>query len=251
MAKKKPVPAMYPKPETIKVAKPQKIVAVEKKRGKLIGITIAGSPPPELLAAAEIERRRLDLNERLKGYVQSCGEQIHDHCGERPKNIPAAKWKDFNQRVRLIRELPDIAPAEAHEALRALQTLNSLVDELVKAGDYPEAVERAICWAIDLGQLLQRNHDQRVYGEAVDVGRRNVRSRSNANSVKSQKSEDKSQLAETEFNRLIASETQSRMRSATLANMAAKKDHNGKPMYGSLPTLKRYAKTWKSITPPE
>lgn len=244
MAKKKPVPAMYPKPE-VRIEEPQKIIAVDLKTKT---ITLAGSPPPELLAASEIERQRLDLNSRLKSYAQSCLLQIMPHFGERPKNIPAAKWNNLEQRVRLISKLPESAPAEAHDALRALQTLNYLVAELVNAGDYPDAIDRAICWAIDLGQLLQRRQTQIDYGEAVDVGRRNVRSRANANSAKSEAAQQRFKLAESEYHRRMKDGSK---KTATLKSMSKVKDHNGKPVYGSFGQLKRDVKSFKSLTPAE
>lgn len=246
MTKKKPVPAMYPKPEPIKVAQPLKIVAVDIKRGRLVSTTFEGPPPPELLEVMEHERRRMDLTFRLKCYAQNCGLQIHRHCGERPKYISVAKWNDFNQRVRLIRKLPDSAPPEAHDALLAIQTLNRLVDELAQAGDYPEAIERAICWAIDLGQLLQLNQSQIDHGEAVDVGRRNVRSRASANSAKSEAAQQRFKLAESEYDRRMKGGGK---KTATLKNMSKVKDHNGKPIYGSFGQLKRDVKSFKSLTP--
>lgn len=253
MAKKKPVPAMYPKPATTKIAEPQKIVAVEKKRGKLLGITIEVSPElqTQSQASIEIERHRFDLIARLRAYKGTLLARINPHCGERPKHIPAAKWGDIEQRAYLIADLPDDAPGEARDALLALRTLSVLNDALIQLRDMTPVIKQAVCSAIDLGMLLQRGQTQIDHGEAVDVGRRNVRSRSKANQAKSQSAAQQSKHAEIEFNRLIAKETQPRMRTATLANMAEKKDRNGNPIYGSLPTLKRYAKTWKSITPSE
>lgn len=249
MAKKKTVPAMYPKPDPIRLSKPLKFVSVDKKT-RNVELECSDADDAALLRATHASAlRRHDLRERLNGCLASCQILIIPHFGDRPPYITVAKWKSLEQRLRLLRSLPENAPAEAHSALEAVQTIFQILDKLVNADHVTAEIERAICLAIDLGQLLQRSQTQIDHGEAVDVGRRNVRARSEANSAKSRKSQDQSALAETEFNRLMAKETQPRMMTATLENMARRKDHNGKPIYGSLPTLKRYAKTWKSITP--
>ena len=249
---KKPVPPIHQKPEPVRLKDPVRVVSVNRKTRT---VTLAGSPPPELVealkAAAEVERRRLDMPQRLKGYAAACLVRVMPHFGKRPRHITAAKWKDVEQRIRLLQSLPADAPAEAHDAFKALQALHRLVDELASEGDYSDTIERAICWAIDLGQLLQRSQTQIECGEAVDIGRRNAKSRTAANDSKREAAELRSQRAEAEFNRRMHGNTQKRMKTATLGNMAQMKDTDGEPLYGSLRTLTRYAKTWKSATPPE
>ena len=248
MTKKKPIPAMYPKPEPTQLAHPQKIVAVEIKRGKLVGITIEGAPPAELLQAVETERERFDLIARLRAYKATLLARIEPHCGERPKHIPPAKWRDIDQRIRLIAEMPKDAPAEARDALLALQTLFVLSDALIVLRDMTPAIKQAVCAAIDLGMLLQRGQTQIDHGEAVDVGRRNVRSRANANSAKSEAAQQRFKLAESEYHRRMKDGSK---KTATLKSMSKVKDHNGKPVFGSFGQLKRDVKSFKSLTPSE
>jgi len=249
MSKNKPIPPMYPKPDSIRLCGLQ-IVSVDKKT-RTVHLQGEGSPPPALLAAIEAERRRLDLTARLTGYAQSCLMQIMPHFGERPKYISAAKWRDNEQRVRLIRDLPDDAPAHARDALMAVKTISRIADALMTAGDYPDEIDRAICLAIDLGQLLQRNQTQIDYGETVDAGKRNVQARNAANQTKRNGSKSRSEVAESEFNRRMSGVNSDRMKTATLKNMSKALGTNRKLIYGSLATLNRYAKTWKSIKPPK
>ncbi len=159
----KPIPAMYPPPAPIELP-PQKIVAIDLKTKT---ITIEGSPPPDLVAAAEMERRRLNLVERLTGYTKTLAMRITPHWGERPKHISLATWRNLEQRINAMDRLPENAPAPAQDDLLALQTLNRLVKELVNASDWPESIDRAICEAIDLGKLLQRGQTQIDHGKAV------------------------------------------------------------------------------------
>ena len=60
MAKKKTIPAMYPKPEPVKLPRPQKIVAVDPKSKT---VTLESSPEllTQLQAMTETERHRFDL----------------------------------------------------------------------------------------------------------------------------------------------------------------------------------------------
>ena len=245
----KQIPAMYPTPAPVELATPQKIVAIDLKTKT---ITIEGSPPPELLAAAEIERRRLNLTERLTGYAKSLATLITPHWGERPKHISPATWRNLERRVKAMAELPENAPAEARDALMALHTLNRLVQELVDAGDWPETIDRAICYAIDFGQLLQRGQTQIDHGETVDRGKRNAKAVSGATEAKRTKKIDRSEPARAEFNRRMATVKNPRMKTATLKNMAEVMDADGAtPKWGSLATLKRWSRGWIGRTPSE
>lgn len=181
MAKKsskvrKSVPAMYQSPPEVKLPGVHKITSVDIKT-RTIHIESDGPVPLELTALIEIERHRLDLAERIEGYTQSCLERMLPHFGERPDDISVEDWENLERRLRLLRMMPQCAPAEARDAFLALKTLNRMTDELVAAGDYPDAIDRALCWAIDLGQLLQRSQTQIDHGEHVHAGRMNTASR--------------------------------------------------------------------------
>lgn len=204
-AKRHP-PAMYPDPAPIELATPQKVVAFDPKTRL---ITLQGPPPPELLAAEEAHRHRLNLNTRIKQYALSCVLRIEPHWGERPKHISPAKWKNRELRVRAMAELPESAPADAHDALKALHTLNLLADELVKADDWPDAIDRALCYAIDLGQLLQRGQTQRDYGEIVDTGKRSKQSLNKGPEARTEKAKAKSEAAREELKRRLVGNNRS------------------------------------------
>ena len=247
-AKRHP-PAMYPDPAPIELATPLKIVAVDPKTR-----TITVERAPELAEIESKERRRLDLTARLKQYAGNCRDRIAPHWGERPKHVSPAKWKNLEQRVRAMTQLPENAPADAHDALKALQTLNRLTDELVEADDYPESIERALCYAIDLGQLLQRGQTQRDYGKTVEDGRIATRSRSAATEENSRGKSGRSEAAHAEFNRRMKAVKGARKTNQTLVTMSEVMIPNTKPpkpLWGSIATLNRYAKLWNSITPPE
>lgn len=244
-AKRHP-PAMYPDPAPIELATPLKIVAVDPKTR-----TITVERTPELAEIESKERRRLDLTARLKQYARTCLIRIAPHWGERPKHVSPAKWKNLEQRVRAMTQLPETAPADAHDALKALQALNRLTDELVEADDYPESIERAFCYAIDLGQLLQRGQTQRDYGKVVDAGKRSKSRSTNANAAKSKLVTDKIEAAHAEFNRRMKTVTETRKKNQTLIAMSKVKNTKGKPLWGSIAALNRYANHWNSITPPE
>ncbi len=241
-AKRHP-PAMYPEPATIEIKTPQKIVAFDPKTRT---ITIEGPPPPELLAAEEANRHRLNLNARIKQYALSCVLRIEPHWGERPKHISPAKWKNRELRVRAMAELPETAPADAHDALKALQTLNLLADELVEADDWPDAIDRALCYAIDLGQLLQRGQTQRDYGDIVDAGRRSKDRSITANSAKSKPVPDKIKAARVEYTSRRADSENSRIsKTDLLRKMAGEFKEDGKTLkFYSFSRLKTYAKDW-------
>ena len=245
----KQIPDMYPPPAPVELATPQKIVAFDPKTKT---ITIEGSPPPELLAMAEIERRRLNLMERLTGYAKSLATRITPHWGERPKDISPAKWRNLEQRIKAMAELPENAPAEARDALMALHTLNRLVQELVEAGDWPETIDRAICYAIDLGQLLQRGQTQIDHGATVDRGKRNAKATAGATEAKRSKKIDRAEAALVEFNRRMATVKTKRMKSATIKNMSQVMEGDGTtPKWGSLAALKRWSHDWIGRTPSE
>ena len=244
----KQIPAMYPTPDPVELATPQKIVAFDPKTNT---ITLEGSPPPELLRLAEIEQKRLNLTERIPEYTNTLALRIAPHWGERPKHISSAKWRNLEQRIKAMVQLPENAPAEARDALMALHTLNRLVAELVEAGDWPDAIDRAICYAIDFGQLLQRGQTQIDHGETVDLGKRNAEAVAGAREAKSTKTNHRIEAAHAEFRRRMATVKKSRMKMATLKNMLEMKDNSGNPVWPPIDTLKRWARDWKSITPSE
>ena len=247
-APKKQTPAMYPTPAAIELATPQKIVAIDLKTKT---ITIEGSPPPEVLAMVEIERRRLNLVERITGYTKTLAIRIAPHWGERPKHISPAKWKNLEQRIKAMAELPETAPAEARDALMALQTLNRMAADLAEAGDWPDSIDRALCYAIDFGQLLQRGQTQIDHGETVDKGRRNAEAVAGATEAQHTKKNGRSEAAHTEFLRRMATVKGTRRKTDTLTKMSKEMNADGQPKYGSLRTLIRYAEHWKSVTPSE
>ena len=263
----KQTPAMYPTPEPVELATPQKIIDIDLKTKT---ITIEGSPPPEMTRLGELEdwrgkvvahdpktnkvqlvfslppekeKRRLNLTERLKHYAKKCAIQISPHWGERPKHISPAKWRNLDQRIKAMDELPENAPAEARDALMALHTLNRMVKELVEAGDWPEAIDRAICEAIDFGQLLQRGQTQIDHGGAVDRGTRNAKAVAGATEAKRTKKIDRSEPAHAEFNRRMATVKNSRMKFATLENMSKMKDISGNQIW-KIGTLIRWSRDW-------
>ncbi|MCX7421344.1 MAG: hypothetical protein NT013_17620 [Planctomycetia bacterium] len=125
----------------------------------------------------------------------------------------------------------------------ALHTLNRLADELAEAGDYPDSVERAICLAIDFGQLLQRGQTQIDHGANVDKGKRNTKSVMGATEAKITKKDDRSEPARVEFFRRMATIKTPRMKIATLKNMSEMKDISGKQIW-KIGTLRRWAKNW-------
>ncbi len=237
MVKQKHVPAIYPPPDSIKLPD-QRIVAVNRKTRT---ITLAGSPPPELVAAAEVERKRLDLTAKITGYAATCCARVMPHFGERPKNISAAKWRDIEHRIRLTHCLPVDAPPEAHDAFKALKTINRLVDALVAAGDYPEAIEHALCLAIDLGQLLQRGQTQIDVGPAVQRGKANVTALTTSNAARLQKSEARKRIAIARYHE-IQRANPSWTKSVIITDMDSVLDADGRHVYGSERTLVEYLK---------
>ncbi len=246
MTQRKTAPAMYPAPAPVKIPA-RKIVGVDLKTKTL---TLEGEVPPELAAMAAAEIQQLNLIDRLRRYKATLWARIEPHCGDRPKHIRKKAWDDVLCRANLITDLVADAPGEARDALLALRNLSRLNAALVAIGTLTPEIKLAVCSAIDLGQLLQRSQTQRDFAEVVDVGQRNARSRSVATRVKRESTQQQSDLAEAEFRRRMQN-SPGRMKTATLRNMAAVKNGDGRPMYGSLATLKRYATSWKSLTPPE
>ena len=274
---------MYPKPDSTKLAEPQKIIAVDIKRGKLAGITIEATPElrTQTQALIEIERHRIDLIARLRAYKAALLARIEPHCGERPKHIPLAKWRDIEQRTKLIADLPNDAPGEARDALLALRTLSILNDAMIVLRDITPAIRQAVCSAIDLGMLLQRGQTQIDHGEAVDRGRINMGALEKATRAGSAGKTSKSDVAFDEYfqsmqpeivSRGIASESELASMSRSEFMMCAKrtakteevlqrmamvtaKDANGSPVknnrgklklkFGSLRNLKRYVSEWR------
>lgn len=245
---RKTVPAMYPPSEPVQLP-PQKIIGFD---AETRTITLEGPTPPELLAAVEQEKLRLNLKARLCGYCETCLQRLEPCWGERPEAISRSQWLDqkLTTPQGCVIKLPKDAPAESRDAHLALIAIQWILKCLEQEGPISPLVSRAICMAIDLGQLLQRGQVQIDHGEAVDRGRRNIASTDTAISAKQRESQQKSAVAEAEFNRRMASRNL-RLATATLKNMATIKDADGEPKYGSLSQLKRYKKTWKRLTPTE
>lgn len=193
---KQHAPAMYPDPATIEIKTPINIVPVDLKTGTW---RIDGPTPPEMLAIVEAERHRLNLTARIKQHALTCALRIEPYWGDRPKHISAAKWRNREHRVKLMTELPKTAPAEAHDALLALQTLNRMASELAEANDWPDSIDRALCYAIDFGQLLQRGQTQIDYGKIVDTGKRSKQSLNKGPVARTTKSEAKAKAARDEL----------------------------------------------------
>ena len=258
-------PPLYPPPDSIKLETPLRLVSLDLKTKTLVveaatpqqvstlqrsNVTIPAYCAEDMLRCrglsdadrrrletiADGERKRLDLNARLKGYAETCLARMLPFMSAAERRS-ATKGK-------LPNALPDTAPAEAHDALRAWHTLNQIVAELVKADDWPDELDRALCLAIDFGQLLQRGQVQIDYGQIVDSGRRNAESRDAANQAKRRDAEAKEQAAHAEFSRRMASATSDRMKTATLSNMAKERTSDGKLRFYSLVHLKRLAKNW-------
>ena len=238
----KQIPDMFPLPAPVKLEKPLKIVAVDPETGTFI---CEGSPSPDLLAAAEIERRRMNLIERLRGYKETCLHRMKSHWGKRPKHIQPSQWNDMNARFRLIPTLqwPDNLPAKARHALEALQTLLKLDEELQNSNSLSGPIQRAICLAIDFGQLLQRGQTQIDHGATVDIGKRNAVGRAKAKVVKLTKTDGRIEAAHTEYQQRMATIKTPRMKTATLQNMSEMMDSSGNQI-GKFGTLRRWANNW-------
>lgn len=231
-------PAIYPKPDPIRLGRIMSVDTASRT------ITVAGDLPAELLEAVERERLRLNLTGRIMHYTAACLTRVMPHFGTRPKHIPPRKWNDLEERVRLLPQLPPEAPEHARLAFMALKAIHRMSDELVAADDYSEHIERALCWALDLGQLLERSQAQIDHGATVDAGRRSRRAVRVASKAKGDRRNSKSEVARQEFIRRMNGNTNPRMKTATLQNMAAVKDNKGRPKFGSYRTLVRYAKNW-------
>lgn len=237
----KHVPPIYPQPDPVHIGT---LVVVDVDVASKT-ITVAGEPPAELKELAERERWRMDLNARVAQYTATCLTRVLPHFGERPKYLTPEKWNDIEQRVRLLQRLPAEAPEYARLAFMAIQTLNRLADELVAAGDYSEHIERALCCALDLGQLLERGQAQIDIGATVDSGRRSKRAVKTASQAKQDLTHSKSELAREEFDRRMQGSKNARMKTSTLKNMAQLKDSEGRYIYGSLRTLIKFSNGWK------
>ncbi len=230
--KKKPVPPMYqePTPISLGICKVKGIDAT----GTVL-LESPGSPSPELAAAGlvsadgkevqfkgtvsivkdghmvrmtirdvENDPHRMDLNARLRKYLESCLLRTFPHLGDRPAYISEADWQSHDLRTKLLAEMPVDAPGEAHDALRAAKLIQKMVDALVIEDEWSDGIERVICMAIDLGKLLQRGQVQRDFGEQVAVGRRNTQSRSEANATQMNSREQLKIEAEKRFHVLMA-----------------------------------------------
>jgi len=243
MAKKSKRSSLYPKPEPFNPPLGPNVVQVDANT-KRITVNRGEPAPPGCDKQVALIRLNFDLKARLRKYNEACIELILPYCGDQPEKVSDGDWENASKRCRLVGRLPD-APAEVQDAVAGLKTIDHLMKELTAEGEISTHVQHAICWAIDLGLIMQQCIAQMLFDE------RKTEASLNANSSKSQASEEQSKLAEIEFNRRMTGSVTTRMKTATLKNMSLEKQHDGTLKYGGFSTLKRYCKTWKSLTPLE
>lgn len=239
MQKKKAVLAIYPTSKSIELA-PRKVVAVDLKAHT---ITLEGPTPPELLAETEADRRRFDLNARLKGYAETCLQRVFPSLSRSQQQSLAKKPKRATL-TKLPDSLPDDAPAEARDALLALQTIHRITNELARVQDWPDEMDLALCLAIDLGQLLQRGQTQVDHGENVAAGQRNRIARSEAVLVKIKNKQDRIEASRVEYIRRAKEINSPRRKTDILRKMSGETNADGSLKYYSFAKLKGIAKDW-------
>lgn len=242
---KRMVPAIYPEPEPIELL-PQEIIGYDPETNTII---LKGSMPRVIKDAEERERLRLDLNQRLKKYALVLGSRVARFISNYPygKTPKAAEKKLRSTRAK---DLSIDATVEAHQALYSIHTMYRMVDELIAAGDYPDSIDRAICWAIDLGKLLERGQTQIDHGEAVDRGRKNMDAHAAAVAGATAKKQSRSEAARQEFEKRLPLNP-NRTPTDILNAMAEEEYENGKPRWGSIASLNRWKKEWGTIKPPK
>lgn len=144
-------------------------------------------------------------------------------------------------------ELPASAPPEARDAFNALDSI-TLIQEALRRdqGRASQEMVLAIGWGIDLGTMIQRYAVQDLHGQAVAVGQALIEAKTAGNLTTSQRAKERSDLAHTEYTRLLSMQKNpAGMKTSTLKNMAKILGANGKPLYGTFATLVRYSKDWK------
>jgi hypothetical protein len=238
----KQIPPVYPEPEPIHLP-PRKIVSIDEATRT---ITLEGPTPPELIKLHEMIEKRFNLPERLSHYLK-CSLQITlPHYGTRPAYVSQTDWESHESRIRRLVELPENAPAEAKDSLRCAKIIQQITDRLVAEDDWSDRMDEVICLAIDLGKLLQRVSVQIELGAQVAAGKVVEKARQSGAKKVAESAESRSAKAEKEFRRRLAQvKGQPRMKTAILKAMAKVRDPDGRPVYGSYSTLKRYSKDWK------
>lgn len=268
---KKPDP-MYPEPTPIN-ATGWKLKGVDAS-GRVL-LEAPGPPTPELVAAGlvsedgkeanfkgvpividgrmtihnvENDARQMDLNARLGKYLKTCLLRTLPHLGDRPAYISEADWQSHEQRTKLLMELPVDAPGEAHDALRAAKLILRMTDELVNENEWSDGIGRVICLAIDLGKILQRGQVQLDHGVNVARGRGIKQTQDAGGKATSDKSKVNYELWRVEFERRMSELTYYEgAEGKILTAMSFVKD-DGKRVYGTITTLKRYWEKWKLNT---
>jgi hypothetical protein len=245
MKRRKPskqIPPVYPDPEPIELPRRKAVSFDEVTRT----ITLEGPTPPELIRLQEMAELRFNLPKRLSHYLTCSLICSLPHLGPRPAYFSNEDWLDHAKRTRLLVELPENAPAEAKDSLRCAKIIQQITDRLVAEDDWSDRMDEVICLAIDLGKLLQRVSVQIELGAQVAAGKVVVKARQSGAKKVAESAESRSAKAEKEFRRRLAQvKGQPRMKTAILKAMATVLDPDGRPVYGSYSTLKRYAKDWK------
>jgi len=178
---------------------------------------------------AQIERWRWDLERRLGIYHVALVERLGGYAGVSAE-MPFA---EVLQRLAKTVEPDDAVQRDSWLALRKLVVIHEC---LLAIQEIPVAVSVALCAAMDLGQLLQRQQVQIDVGEHVDVGRRNSAGRVKASAKRQASCDAEREAAFREYLRLRKAGGRTKHHTATLQNMA--KAAKGELSFG---TLKRWA----------
>ena len=249
--------ALYSRPKPIELP-PRRIISYDPKTNELV---LEGSPPKELNDLVEFERRRLRFVERFNGYYQSIGVEISRHFGMDSEYLAATKAMDHERLRLLAQQLPQETPAVAYFALNAMVQISAINAILSKNKAIPPALSALLCHTIDLGKLLQLHHDQKQFGHDVALGKRNRRSRSDANKTKALEREQLKAAAHSRYQVLMR--VPNATKSSVLKKMAGgkcgvqakhaqdltkKRNADGimetVPKWPGITTLYRWAKDW-------
>jgi len=230
MAKR--APAIYPKPEPVRLKEPVRLLGVD-----VASRTVTVQHPQNtddrqaIEQAVQTVRERWDLFDRLRGYRAVLVERLGGYAGVSAE-MPFAEVKQ-----RLAESVkPEDTDAAQRDAWLSLRTLAILDDCLQQIREVPAVISVALCAAMDLGQLLQRQQVQIDVGEHVDVGRRNSAGRVKASAKRKASCDAEREAAFQEYLRLRKAGGRTKHHTATLQNMA--KAAKGELSFG---TLKRWA----------
>jgi len=135
---------MYPEAEPIQAKEPIRITSIEQD-GDQIRL-VADKMPDELREALAKRQEHYDIDKRIHQHAVSCAFRIRDYLTD-------------EQRQKFDTELPESlcadAPGEARDALLAMHKLSVISQTLQDLQDIHVAMKRALCLAIDAGQLRQ------------------------------------------------------------------------------------------------